>query len=85
MREQEMHERFPVLGQKFAIREDCMNTRRARCETGIVRLKRRFAEQNAEIAKRDKDDLRWQVGLWTAFAFVLGFLIRTGGTMPGFP
>ena len=30
----------------------------------------------AEIAKRDKDNLRWQIGLWVAAVVILGVIIR---------
>ncbi len=46
-----------------------MNTMQAEYRTDIARL----AEDNA---KRDKDNLRWQLTLWLAAVIVLGFLIR---------
>ena len=42
-------------------------------------LEAKIAEQNAEATKRDKDNLRWQVGLWIAVVVVLGVLIRWPG------
>ncbi|GEM_PF-3216506 len=46
-----------------------MKTMQAEYKTDIARL----AE---DMAKRDKDNLRWTVGLWIAAIVVLGFIIR---------
>ncbi len=40
---------------------------------------KRDAERNAEFAKRDKDNLRWQIGMWVAAVVVIGVLIRWPG------
>ncbi len=52
----------------------------AEYKTDIALLAKTIAEANvkrdAEAAKRDKDNLRWQVGLWTAAIVVFGFIIR---------
>ena len=44
----------------------------AQYKTDIARL----AEQ---IAQRDKDNMRWNIGLWIATMVVPGFLIRLPG------
>ena len=46
-----------------------MKTAQAEYKTDIARL----AE---DIAKRDKDNLRWMIGLWIVAIVVLGFVIR---------
>ena len=64
-----------------------MKTMQAEYETGLERiagehkaalerLERRMAERDSEAARRDKDNTRWQIGLWLAAIVVLGFLIR---------
>ena len=35
--------------------------------------------------KRDKDNLRWQVGLWIAAIVVLGFIIRLSADLTDAP
>lgn len=63
------------LAAKLAVLEERMKTMQAEYKTDIARL----AE---DIAKRDRDNTRWMVGLWAAAVVViiavLGFLIRTG-------
>ena len=48
----------------------------AEYKTDIARLAEDNAKRDIEAAKRDKDNLRWQVGLWIATIVVLGFIIR---------
>ena len=57
------------LSERIARLEERMKTMQAEYKTDIARL----AEDQA---KRDKDNLRWQVGLWIAAIVVLGFIIR---------
>ncbi len=57
------------LARQIAVLKERMNTMQADYRTDIARL----AEDNA---KRDKDNLRWQLTLWLAAVIVLGFLIR---------
>ncbi len=40
------------------------------------RIDARLAGMEAEAAKRDKDNLRWQIGLWVAAVVIIGVLIR---------
>ena len=49
-----------------------MKTMQAEYETDIALLATTIADDNA---KRDKDNLRWQIGLWIAAIVVLGFII----------
>ncbi len=67
-----------------------MNSHQATYETALERLERRMAEYNAEaakrnaerdaeFAKRDKDNLRWQIGMWVAAVVIIGVLIRWPG------
>ena len=48
----------------------------AEYKTDIARLAEDMAKRDTEAVKRDKDNLRWQVGLWIAAIVVLGFIIR---------
>ena len=59
-----------------AVLEGRMNTTQAEYRTDIARLAEDMAKRDAEAAKRDKDNLRWQVGLWIAAVVVVGVLIR---------
>ena len=43
------------------------------------RLRTDMAQLAAEAAKRDKDNMRFQIGLWVAAVVVLGVLIRWPG------
>ena len=58
-----------ALARQLAVLEERMKTMQAEYRTDIARL----AE---DIAKREKDNTRWQIGLWLAAVVVLGFLIR---------
>lgn len=60
------------LSERIARLEERMKTMQAEYKTDIARL----AEDQA---KRDKDNLRWMVGLWIAAIVVLGFVIRLSG------
>ncbi len=64
-----------------------MNTRQAEYESALDRLRadmtrltdeaaRSAAKRDVEAARRDKDNTRWQIGLWVAAIVVLGILIR---------
>ena len=57
------------LSERIARLEERMKTMQAEYKTDIARL----AE---DLAKRDKDNLRWTIGLWIAAIVVLGFVIR---------
>lgn len=57
------------LSERIVRLEERMKTMQAEYKTDIARL----AE---DIAKRDKDNLRWLIGLWIAAIVVLGFVIR---------
>ncbi len=34
------------------------------------------AKREVEAAKRDKDNLRWQIGLWVAAVVIIGVMLR---------
>lgn len=57
------------FSERIARLEERMKTMQAEYKTDIARL----AEDNA---KRDKDNLRWLIGLWITAIVVLGFVIR---------
>ena len=46
-----------------------MNTRKAEFES-------EFSKLREDMAKRDRDNIRWQIGLWVAAIAILGFVIR---------
>ena len=47
-----------------------------RNNAAFERLRADMATHREDAAKRDKDNLRWQIGLWIAAVVILGFLIR---------
>ncbi|MCY4050469.1 MAG: hypothetical protein OXE41_07900 [Gammaproteobacteria bacterium] len=44
--------------------------------TSYERLLAEMADFKTDMAKYDKDNLCWQIGLWVAAIIILGFLIR---------
>ncbi len=46
-------------------------------------MAKRDVERDAEAHRRDKDNLRWQIGLWVAAVVILGFLIRFSSVPAG--
>ena len=75
------------LARQVAVLEERMNTRQAEYESALDRLRadmtrltdeaaRSAAKRDVEAARRDKDNTRWQIGLWVAAIVVLGILIR---------
>ena len=67
---------YADLAAQLARLEERMETKQAQYETGLARLETRITRLAEEGAKRDKDNLRWLVGLWVAAIVVLGILIR---------
>ncbi len=62
-------QRIHELAKEVAVLEERMNTKQAETESALDRLR-------ADMAKRDKDNLRWQIGLWVAAVVILGIIIR---------
>ena len=60
-----------------------MNTMQAEYKTDIARLAEDAAKRETrlveDMAKRDKENTRWQIGLWIAAIVILGILIRWPG------
>ncbi len=48
----------------------------ANWKTDMAEWKTDMTEWKTDMVKRDKDNLRWQVGLWVAAIVILGFIIR---------
>ena len=48
----------------------------AEMEAMESRIDAGFAQLHEDIAKRDKDNLRWQIGLWVATVVILGIIVR---------
>ena len=59
-----------------AVPEERMTTRSAEIEGASNRLRANMEQLWMDMARRDKDNLRWEVGLWITTAVVLGILIR---------
>ncbi len=57
------------MQREIAVLEERMNT-------SYERLLADMARRDPEMAKRDKDNLRWQIGLWVAAVVILGVIIR---------
>ena len=45
-------------------------------KTDIARLAEDMAKRDTEAAKRHKENLRWQIGLWVAAIVVLSFVFH---------
>ena len=64
------------LAKQVAVLEKRMKTMHAEYEGALDRLRADMERRDADSAKRDKDNLRWQIGLWIAAVVILGVLIR---------
>ena len=53
-----------------------MNTMQADLSATLERFRADMAKRETDWAKRDKDNLRWQVGLWIAAVVIIGILVR---------
>ncbi len=64
-----------------------METHKQEYKTDIARLAEQMAswkadmaqgdiERDAETHRRDKDNLRWQIGLWAAAIVILSFIVQ---------
>ena len=83
MNEQALRE----LYERTAKHEEQMNTNQAKYESALKRLRadmaqrdaemaRRDADRGEEMAKRNKHDRLWLIGLWFAIIVVIGTLVR---------
>ncbi len=80
---QNLIKQFSELEKQHAVLEERMKTNYAETESALDRLradmadwKTDMANWKTDMAKRDKDNLRWQIGLWVAAIVILGFIIR---------
>ena len=64
------------LSERISVLEEKMNTRQAEYESALDRLRADMAASREDMAKRDKDNLRWQIGLWVAAVVIIGVIIR---------
>ena len=68
------------IDKRLAVLEERMNTMQAEYKTDIARLAEDAAKRETrlveDMAKRDKENTRWQIGLWIAAIVILGILIR---------
>ncbi len=53
-----------------------METKQAEYRTDIARLAEIMANWKTDMAQRDKDNLRWSIGLWVAAVVIIGGRIR---------
>ncbi|MCY4542239.1 MAG: hypothetical protein OXB95_07575 [Rhodobacteraceae bacterium] len=69
-------DRITELAERTAVLAERMNTMKAEYKTDIARL----AE---DMAKRDKDNIKWLVGLWIASTIIIvgsvGLMLRISG------
>ena len=81
------HDEPESVRVKMATLEERMNTVTAQNEALKSDVNASLALLREDMAKRDRDNIRWQLGLWVSFTIVIiaavGLLIRTGGTVPG--
>ena len=64
---------------KLAVLDERMKPMQTEYRTDIARLAEDMAKRDTEFAKRDKDNLRWHVGMWVATVVLLGVMIRWPG------
>ena len=68
------------FARQLAVLKERMKTMQADYKTDIAMLGKQIAERDAkrdvEQARRDKENLRWQIGLWIAAVVIIGVLIR---------
>lgn len=64
-----------LKGDRAAVRAE-MEAMQSRIDAGFVQLREDMAKRDENIARRDKDNLRWQIGLWIATVVILGILVR---------
>ncbi len=90
MEESASHEQAKDLAElkkQHAVLEERMNTKQAETESALDRLRADMAHwktdmqadmarRDTDMARRDKDNLRWQIGLWVAAVVILGVIIR---------
>ncbi len=76
-------QRIHELAKEVAVLRADMNTKQAENESALDRLradmanwKTDMANWKTDMARRDKDNLRWQIGLWVAAVVILGVIIR---------
>ena len=48
----------------------------SRIDAGFAHLREDMEKHDEYVAKRDKDNLRWQIGLWVATVVILGIIVR---------
>ncbi len=82
------------LSERIAVLEERMKTLQSDLQGTLERFRADMADWKADMAKqdverdaeahrRDKDNLRWQIGLWVAAVVILGFLIRFSSVPAG--
>ncbi len=71
-----LKEQNQELAKQIAVLKQTMETHKQEYKTDIARLAEQMAKRDIETHKRDKDNLRWQLGLWVAAIVILGFIIR---------
>ncbi|MCY4260179.1 MAG: hypothetical protein OXC91_07950, partial [Rhodobacteraceae bacterium] len=64
------------LARQIVRLEERMETKQAEYRTDIARLAETMANWKTDMAQRDKDNLRWSIGLWVAAVVIIGGRIR---------
>ena len=64
------------LARQLAVLEERMKTMQAEYESALDRFRADMAAHREDSARRDKDNLRWQIGLWVATVVILGIIVR---------
>ena len=93
--DRELRKELAALKQDHAVLKQEIQTMHADYKVELERTGRKFdatiadlktdmakeaARRDTEAAKRDKDNLRWQIGLWVAAVVVIGVLVRWPGS-----
>ena len=68
------------MRERISVLEERMKTMDERCDKGWALLREDMAKRETRLAgdsaKRDKDNLRWQIGLWVAAVVIIGVIVR---------
>ena len=71
------------LARPLAVLEERMKTNQAEYESALERIagdhKAALERIECKFAERDRDNTRWQIGLWIAAVVIIGVLIRWPG------
>ncbi len=75
----ELSERLSVLEEKMKTLQSDLQGTLERFRADMADWKTDMANWKTDMANRDKENQRWQIGLWVAAIVILGFIIRFPG------